>query len=354
MKVHSREFLDKIEAAKNNILEQTSDSKTNTSEFLKLLAILSIYRTKPFPGRLFTLIINELELDTLDFTQINSNLNGDITQELQTKNTIQVNNKFQIIESHVYNPSNSSQARQDYQDLSQNGDIILLITKTGITFFYKGIEKQAHGANVWLSNADMKKYREKKDISEVLEVLDDYRMHLTKIHVYEKFFVPKTTLNRIGYLPNKNLLKNKPEKIFQDDLKAFLNDRIAGTFNISKEVELETKKRLDINITDSSGDYYFFEIKWIGMSINPHDSAAGHSVEPNEMKDGVNQSLKYIKELGEEEKVVKLGYLIIFDAREEKTPLSLEPFDYLENGLEQYLPIFTPQACFCVDNVHPR
>ncbi len=355
MSEHSRGFLNQLKAAQRKIVEQAEDNLINGSEFKKLLAILSVYRQQPFPGQMFTLIINEAEFGSLDFTLITENLSGAITTKLHTKDVISVNGQFEIENSDNYSPKSDIEAREDYQNLSRDGKIVFLITRDDITYFHEGIEKQVLGQNVWLTGADMKRYYRKKDISEVLDVLDSYRKQLSKIHVYEKFFVPKTTLKRISYSPKRNLLKNKPEKIFQDDLKAFLSEQIAGTFNLSKEVELESKKRLDVNITDSNGDYYFFEIKWLGVSINPTDEESGYSRVPGEMREGVIQCLEYIKELTEEEsKVVKLGYLVIFDAREKKESYTLKPFDYLENGLDQYLPVFDLQPGFLIDNSHPR
>ena len=151
-------------------------------------------------------------------------------------------------------------------------------------------------------------------------------------------------------------MRNRPEKTFRDDLKTFLNDRIAGTFNVSKEVELDSQNRLDVNITDGNGNYYFFEIKWVGTSINQEDTGeSGTNYTEKDIKDGVSQTLEYIQELiTKEEKTVKLGYLMIFDARVNKVPMALKPLNYIKDGLSDYTRMFEIVQDLALDNKTPR
>lgn len=352
----STDRVQQILRSRKAILDQTTDSIVNTPGFIKLLAILGVYRSS-FPGGVFTLLMDESVLPNLDFSIIKINLASNISPVLRTKNMVQVNEKFEVINAEVYNPNADNDARRKYQEMSMQGQVIIVATRFGITYFSHGIELNAQGGSKWLTETDMKRFKEKKDISEVLDVLEDYKTHLRHLHVYEKFFASKTTLNRIGYLPKKkNLLKNSPEKIFQDDLKAFLSDNIVGTFHLSKEEQLVSKKRLDVNITDSVGNYYFFEIKWLGISIDANDFKPNTEFKISDMKQGVNQTLEYIQELIEDEKkTVKLGYLLIFDAREEKVDFDLKPFDYLKkDSLKEFLPMFEEIKDFKVDNIHPR
>ncbi len=353
MKVNNDEFLKLISDKKNTILQRTADGVTNTDSFRKLRLILESFKScSPIP--VFCILIEEEHLYNLNFDKIKSNLRGSISQKLQTENHIIVDNEFNALESYTLYSKDSSEAQRTYIKTSQNRICVLFISEAGIHYFFDG---HSEGNTIFFTEYDIKTYYRKKDISEIFDVLKEYKERLKQQHVYSKFFVHKTSLIRIfreeNYIDNKNLLRNKPEQIFRDDLRAFLSDKIRATFNISKEYQLDSNKRIDINTEDDVGNYYFLEIKWMGISINPADTAPQTSYGENHIKKGVSQTLKYIKELKDSKKTVKLGCLTVFDARDSKDEIKFEPYDYIENGLDEHLPNFRPVADLYITNEKP-
>lgn len=94
-------------------------------------------------------------------------------------------------------------------------------------------------------------------------------------------------------------------------------------YSIPKEGMLENLKRLDIVMIDEDGQgLYFIEVKWVGTSIHPSgkDFGTEYKAKPRIVPDAFKQSTEYITELLAENIDVKLGYLAVFDARNETLP----------------------------------
>ena len=157
-------FTDRIREVRREILDKCSDDPVNTNEFHKLLTKLSIFRSKPFPGALFILILDESELKKLDQPSIRTQLEDKIQTELQTYNWLYVTGKFEVLEREVYRPANESEALDVYRDFSETGKCVFVITKAGITYFYQGKPNLPQSSGVFLTETAIKKYSEKKDI----------------------------------------------------------------------------------------------------------------------------------------------------------------------------------------------
>lgn len=354
MKVASGDFDRSLQQLKEEILREATSGLFSSDYFQQLLATLrSFYEThRPMPA--FSILISGQNLQELDINLVNTNLNGAIAERLQTNNLIQVNKCFAVEACSSIQLNETSEARAVYRKLSQNNCCLIYVSEEGIHHFFNGIES---GKNYFLTDHDYKSYFKKKDINEIDSVLEEYKAQLKLVETYSKFFVTKTTLMRLfgasDYESNKNLLRNRPEHLFRDDFKAFLSARVKGTFNFNKELHLESEKRLDINTEDRDGNYYFFEIKWLGTSIHPDDNKIGQQYHDDDLKKGVNQTLEYIKELKETRKMVKFGCLTVFDARKEKTAIMLEPYEYVKEPLKPELIHFKTKTDFHVSNERP-
>ena len=224
--------------------------------------------------------------------------------------------------------TNSSQAIQMYCESSRKGRIIFLLAKDNeLSYFING---HNYGA-LFATAADLALYKRKKTVDELDQVFEDYRNnHITDSNHYQKFFVSLTELKSLhkdlksplsekAFIDaNKHLVKNKPESFFRDDLLGYLQDVMRA--RVSKEFTLNDDDRIDILVQDEAGlGIYFIEVKWVGTSIHQLGKKIGStfSPDPKVIPDGYKQTVRYIKELADLSYNVKLGYLVVFDARKD-------------------------------------
>lgn len=216
--------------------------------------------------------------------------------------------------------------------MSMDGVVVFMVSPEGIINYF--VNGRDGGDSIFYESSALHSFNSKKPISELPRVLEDYRKHLKLRDTYSKFFVEKSHLKSLRadlgselsdeqfVKANKQLLRNTPEDCFRDDLRMFLKEKLK-VFFVQKEVMLESLKRLDIAMIDEDGEgLYFIEIKWVGTSIHKLGKRIGttYSAKPRIVPEAFIQSAAYITELLAEEKDFKLGYLAVFDAREEELP----------------------------------
>lgn len=179
-------------------------------------------------------------------------------------NYIKVDNVGKIIEK-KYLEGNTFEIKKSLQELSSN-DYIFFFGEQGITQFING--RVVDENNIFYSRSDRIKFIEKKDISQINEVMENYaRQNITQQVNYMCFFADKATISQIDpQKVNKNILRNKPEHYMRDHLCNYLTEHMRYTFTIEPELG-QSKRELDIYF-DVCGELYFIEIKWLGISIN--------------------------------------------------------------------------------------
>lgn len=264
--------------------------------------------------------------------------------------------------------NDSSQAIQMYSEASRDGKIIFLLAHDNeLSYFINGYN---YGA-LFATAADLALYKRKKTVDELDQVFEDYRnTHITESNNYQKFFVSLTELKSLhkdlqSDLPvgdfieaNKHLVKNKPESYFRDDLLGYLQDVMRA--RVSKEFTLNDDDRIDILVQDEAGlGIYFIEVKWVGTSIHQLGKKIGltFSPYPKVVPEGFKQTVRYIKELADLSYHVKLGYLVVFDARKEDVSGDTgdnRSSDMLEDVYKGYERQFRKVADFRVINKKPR
>lgn len=356
MNVNDVELIRLIKGIQEPILARTDDSSPlNTADFRQLISLLTNFANSA-PCAAFCFYLPAEIINKIDIERIAENLSNGIQKELQTNNFLVVNELFEVQRSMSYNPADSVEAKSVYRNLSKGGNCVILIINGLYSTYYNEVELST---SVFTAEADIKSYTKKLDISDVFEVLNQYREYLADHNNVYKFFVDKYTLKTIygtDYKKNCNLLRNSPENDLREDLKKFLSGRIRRTFNFSRENQLDSKKRLDINTEDSMGNYYFFEVKWLGKSVHKKDPKEGTVYDAKDIPDGYVQALNYIHELKNNmNKTVRFGCLIIFDARQTKTSLEW-CFDdkHLNETQKQHKGIFRRLEPFAIDNATPK
>lgn len=361
MSIHSPEFVKLIQAKTDEVMQRTASGVRATITFKALHAILTSYQERrPDKNNVYVLMISNTNLSALQIDTLSDEIANMLDRALHTCNHIEIDSKVSIIQAASKSFSDSSKARLTYTEMSRSdGMSIFFFNEDGITTFVEGYDD---GRTIFFEEAERKAYRKKKDISEIEDVIVDYRSKLKEQNTYRKFFVPKVTLIRLfgkkSYNANKHLLINSPEDAFRDDLLAFLSEKIRATFNFGREFLLESENRLDIWTEDEKGKFYFIEVKWIGESINKNDNEAGTSYSSNYIrKHAVRQVLGYINELIRDwKKTVKVGYLAVFDARKVRDGDSLSDISQatFEYDLAPFRAYFHKIPDFIVDNIHPN
>lgn len=359
-----REFQQLLLTSKMSILSRTKNSLTNSSEFKRLLALLQSYSNN-VGAELFAIVLDMDYLSKLDFTQINDNLHNNFTPELQLKNHFLVNEKFEFLSTSRLEFDNSNDARVSYSEISRN-DKCVLISGKRLAYPHYFVEGEDVGNATFFTEADYKKFRELRDIGEVLEVIEDFRNELNHYSIYANFFVPKANLKTLfgddkaknNYKGKANVLRNRPEDHLRQALKNYLNNNINRSFNFFRETNMDnSSRRLDIIGEDERGNIYFFEVKWMGKSIGADEIKITTEYAEEKIIQGTEQTLKYIQEWQNNKRIVKLGCLVVFDARDDKYNYETATFKKgLLDNLSKYptcSPKFRKIEDLKVDNKHP-
>lgn len=286
----------------------------------------------------FVLYISGEDLNNVDFVKLNVNI-GTWEATVATNNFIQINSEGMIISS-THIDGSSEQIKSEIIAKSKFYYVFFFGEK-GVTHYINGVPYE--DKNFFYSQEDRMKYREKKDISKLNDVISSYSASFVSQQVnYMCFFADNSTLRQINggsRLISKNILKNKPEHYMRDQLRQYLTDNMQYTFLIEPELG-QSKRELDIYF-EVSGSLYFIEIKWLGTSINDDGTGLSTSYSEARAKEGVTQSLEYIEELVNTQGVtLRHGYLAIFDARDTKSTLNFDNYSFVRSDLKAYLALF--------------
>ncbi|MFX0549530.1 hypothetical protein ACOAKC_09340 [Hathewaya histolytica] len=345
------EFVNTLAKKANEILKQSRNTIMDIPEY-KILCSQYLYKfwsKRSNKSQMFIIYIHEEEIKNLNIKQISKNLNATVMERLKSNNEILVNNKFEVLKSEYIKYSNTREAYKAYKDKSSNEYCVFFFGSKGVETFIKG---ESEDLNIFYCEEDLLRYSEKKHISEIKDVLSTYQNRwLTQQCEYSLFFESNYNIERIGS-KYKNLLRNKPEKLMRDHLRKFLNDHMQHTFVIETELA-SSKKKLDIS-TEVDGKFYFFEIKWLGKSINECGTKIGTTYSDSRARDGVKQTLEYIDELIVDMNInVKCGYLVVFDARDKQNEIQYKNYEFIDKNLCRYLDNFDVIDYLRIENRHP-
>lgn len=347
-------FLAEINTKAEDLLILVKNKILNNPKFkiLKMRNFEKLWQNRINKNVMFSLLIKESDIESINLKDLNKNFEHEILDALRTSNIIEVNNVLQITRQQNQHFKTSAEAKQFYKASSRDGFVVVFFGKEAVDYFIKG--ENIGELNLFYCTEDLTRFSEKKDISQIYEVLQSYEQtHLTNQSEYMVFFADNSTLRRIDQsLTSRNILKNKPEKFMRDHLKNFLNERMRHTFGI--EIELSASKReLDI-FTEVNGEFYFFEIKWLGQSISDCGTKLSTSYGDARAREGVTQTLEYIDELlttmGNN---VRAGYLVLFDARDDKREVDYQQYDFIKSELRTYLPLFKVVPNIKIVKRHP-
>lgn len=298
---------------------------------------------------LFTLSISNEMFESIQLSVFPDKLKllNDIIRE---NNYIQINENCDVIESKRID-GNTHKIRTILESESLN-KYVFFFGEEGITLFQNG--KAIQDNNFFYSQEDRIRFSKKRDISQLETVLDEYStQYITQQVNYMCILADNPTLHQIDpKLIPRNILKNKPEHFMRDQLCQYLTDHMQYNFYV--EVELsQSKKRNDI-FFDVRGELYFIEIKWIGVSINDEGTGLSTYYGEDRVRDGVEQALEYIKELlNTSEKSLRTGYLLVYDARDEKSEINLQNYEFVNQDLKPLLPVFKYLKPVPVNKTHP-
>ena len=322
-------FRNEILSVKERVERQAAEPLLETFTF-KLLRSLIISEMTKCPD----VDMKSISISSADFEKLPDDLDMQV-KELFSSDAF-IKNKHIVVNSQLevtaFNneefAKDSSQAIQMYCESSRDGNIIFLLSHDNpLSFFIKG-----HNFNALFATADdLAHYKRKKTVDELDQVFEDYRRnHITDSNNYQKFFVSLTELRSLRkdlksdltekdfIASNKHLVKNRPESYFRDDLLGYLQGEMRA--KVSKEFTLNDDDRIDILVQDEAGlGIYFIEVKWVGTSIHRLGKDIGlvYEPDPKVVPEGYQQTVKYIKKLSDLFNNVKLGYLVVFDARKD-------------------------------------
>ncbi|EHG16376.1 hypothetical protein HMPREF9138_01073 [Prevotella histicola F0411] len=367
---NNTEFKHMLEKKQQEILSRTNDGVQETRQFQQLLSLLTECRRKNKECDYRLILISKTDL---------CNLCSDAEVRVQelfhlniflTNRTVRVDSNFSVLSNNnEMFPDNNNDARRHFTALSNTAEELIVFhiaPNATINYFIDGRD---YGNGVFYTLEAQNRYEELKPIEQLEEVLDEYRINLTRQETYLKFFVPKAGLRALRTLmqstenekkfleEHKHLLNNKPEELFREDMRKYIKQHMRVVEN--REHMLEDLDRLDIILTDEMGsDLYFIEVKWVGESIHNNGQKLGTEYRacPRIRPEAIKQVLGYIDKLLAEKKNVKIGYLAVFDARKEDkedTGKGIKETDYPEN-LQKYFPRFFKLPDFRVKNINPR
>lgn len=362
-------FRNEILGVKDRVERQAAEPLLETITF-KLLRSLIISEMSKSPD----VDMKSISINKSDFEQLPDDLDEQVKALFASDAFIK--NRHIVVDSQlnikaVNNEEfakDSSQAIQMYCESSRDGNVVFLLSRdNSLSYFVNG---HNYGA-LFATADDLALYKRKKTVDELEQVFEDYRNHhITDSNNYQKFFVSltelrslhkdlKSTLSEKEFIEaNKHLVKNKPESYFRDDLLGYLQDVMRA--RVSKEFTLNDDDRIDILVQDEAGlGIYFIEVKWVGTSIHQSGKQVGSTFNPDPtvVPEGYQQTIKYIKKLTDLSYNVKLGYLVVFDARKDGVPgdsADGRKSDMLEASYKDYERQFRKVPDFRVENKKPR
>ncbi|MFN4026253.1 MAG: hypothetical protein ACK4IZ_02270 [Flavobacterium sp.] len=358
-----KEFLKKKES---QIHIRTDKGIQDTDNFKNLHRSLVSYKLARPIGDFTAVIITKDEINNLinDFS-------GKLFQQLDSQigvinNHLLFDRNLDITSYERREIKENNEARKFYLELSKV-TCVFLINPKGVHYFVDGNDI---GEAIFFTSDALKSYNELKDITQIIEIFNDYKQHLKHQDNYSKFFVSNSakrslckhlnpTASEDDYknflIEHTQLLENKPEHRFREDLRMYLTRNLKANV-LGREYIMENFKRLDIYINDDFGELYLIEVKWIGVSIHAKGQVIGTSFDASDINpDAITQSVDYIRQLNDEGKNIKLGYLAVFDARKDNLPDTFIGFDEtnLIAGSEKYYTRFQKIPDFRVINQHP-
>ena len=298
---------------------------------------------------LFSIAISPDSLSSLNFENLQNNLSK-LTKHIAITNFIKIDNCGNVVET-INLEGDTNNIKSEIYKFSMS-DYVFFFGEEGITRFINGTPYE--DVNIFYSRSDRMKYKEKKDISKIHEVIDNYSsQYLTQQVNYMCLLADNATLRQIdeGYV-RRNILKNRPEQFMRDQLCQYLTENMRYTFTTEPELG-QTKKELDIYF-DVSGELYFIEIKWLGISINNKGTGLSTEYTDSRAREGVIQTLEYIKELlNTSEKSLRQGYLLIYDARDEKKEVDFQKYSFIREDLKSYFKYFSILGILPLVKRHP-
>jgi hypothetical protein len=359
----SPEFSDQLKSKAREIIEQSKNEILNHPNFPILVDnyLNKFWLNRADKKEMFVLGISESDLLNINLDRVEDALTSHITNNLKTHSFLILDASFTIISSSVLPHDGTQQAREHLIEMSKKNVCVFFFGEKGITKFIQGDEK---GDNIFLTAQDRLNHSEKFELEEIKTALEKYKNnHLSRQNNYVKFFESKQVLISLYGDPEfkikKNLLRNSPEKYFRDDLIDFLNENVKGTFNREMQL-LSSKKPIDIHTeSKKDGRLVFFEVKWLGISKHKNKLEEGTSYEDSEAdkraNEGVIQTLEYIEEvIIKMNRDLKCAYLILFDARHNRTKLVYVEAKHIPENLQKFhSDKFDKIDDLIVDNLHP-
>jgi len=351
--LNKRKLTDIAKKSINDIIRQERTDLLNVSEFKILYSILQqFWNDRPNKSSMFFICIKESEIPKLELETVKNNLYTNISDKLKASNKLTVNSKFEILNKDNIKLRGRKKVNDYLINISKEGYCVFFFGPDGIDVYSKGINKIKF--NIFYTTEDIQRYTEKYHIKEIDKIFERYQKRaLSQQYVYSMFFAQKSALIQIDkkYV-NRNILRNKPEQIMRDHLLDFLNEKTQHRFY--KECELVASKRETDIYTEVDGELYLFEIKWLGRCISDCGTKINNLNTHACARNGVTQTLEYMKELIDNMDIVlKCGYLVVFDARDEKTPIDYQDFSFVEDHLKKYLKIFSKIDDLLLENKHP-
>lgn len=325
-------FKDLLKRNQDAIVDAALNGLEATDNFKLMQSLIKAMCDKHPDNSFKYIVISEEDLHNLT-NNADSAIEQLFTNPIFVQNRhIVIDSNFNIQEVHNELHKDNNETRRIFTQMSKDGIVVFMVAPEGIINYF--VNGRDGGDSIFYESSTLHSFNSKKTISELPRVLEEYRRHLKLRDTYSKFFVEKShlkslridlnsELNEEQFIKaNKQLLRNTPEDCFRDDLRMFLKEKLK-VFFVQKEVMLESLKRLDIAMIDEDGEgLYFIEVKWVGTSIHHLGKKIGttYSAQPRIVPDAFKQSTSYITELLVEEKDFKLGYLAVFDARDEELP----------------------------------
>jgi hypothetical protein len=361
------QFKNLISENQVKIQKRTNSGIHENENFRRLLVTFKTFlNDSPFNSFLAVLITKE------DVVNLKQDIGSKVETELfsltaSTNNHIIVDKNFDIktAERKLFS---GNESRRIYREISYDF-CVFLISNQGIHYFVNGDDI---GETIFYSAEDQDRFNELKSINQLDEIFEEYRKHLKIRNIYSKFFVPnsgkrvlykilndskKTDISEDEFFKiNKHLLNNKPEDSFREDLRLYIETNLKGSL-LGKEYVMENFKRLDIFIHDDFGELYMIEVKWVGITIHRNGQKIGTKYSMNDINPaGIIQSIDYIRELYETDKKIKLGFLAVFDARNEEMNDTGENFkpSVLKHDLRHFSKKFKKIDDFRVLNNHSK
>lgn len=234
-------FKDLLKRNQNAIVSAALSGLEANDNFKLILSLIKAMCDKYRDNGFKYIVISEGEL-------LNLTSNADYAIEQLFTNPLFIQNRhivigsdFQIKEVNNDLHSNNNETRRVFTEMSKEGIVVFMLSPDGIINYF--VNGRDGGESIFYESSTLHSFISKKPISELQNVLEEYRKRLKLRDTYSKFFVEKSHLKSLKVDIGSELSEEQFIKIIKKYSRRLFQRRFTSVFERKTQHLLRTQRR---------------------------------------------------------------------------------------------------------------